>query len=64
MHIALVHMRHTTTGGIERYLNHLATHLAELDPRITIVCRHHEASPHPAVQPVTLRGSPSAGPIA
>jgi UDP-glucose:(heptosyl)LPS alpha-1,3-glucosyltransferase len=50
MKIALVHMRHAATGGTERYLNQLAAHLALLDHHVTIVCRRHEAPPHPTVR--------------
>ncbi|UCE84694.1 MAG: glycosyltransferase family 4 protein [Deltaproteobacteria bacterium] len=56
MRIALVHMRHAGTGGTERYLNHLAAHLAEAGHEVCIVCRRHEAPPHPAVRFVVLRG--------
>lgn len=48
MRIALVHMRHATTGGTERYLNHLAAYLTDLGHQVTIVCRRHETLPHPA----------------
>lgn len=50
MKIALVHMRHAAAGGTERYLNCLAAHLADLGHQVTIVCRRHEAPPHPAVR--------------
>ena len=50
MRVALIHMRHAHTGGTERYLNHLASWLAERDHEVTIVCRRHEAPPHPAVR--------------
>lgn len=56
MKVALVHMRHASTGGTERYLNHLARYLAERDHQVTIVCRRHETVPHPAVRFETLRG--------
>lgn len=55
MRVALVHMRHAATGGTERYLNHLAAHLAKLGHAVTIVCRRHEAPPHPEVHFVVLR---------
>ena len=55
MRIALVHMRHAASGGTERYLNHLAAHLAEQGHTVTIVCRRHEAPPHPAVRFAILR---------
>lgn len=50
MRIALVHMRHAETGGTERYLNHMAAHLATVGHDVTIVCRRHAAPPHPAVR--------------
>jgi UDP-glucose:(heptosyl)LPS alpha-1,3-glucosyltransferase len=55
MKVALVHMRHAGTGGTERYLNQVAAHLAERGDEVRIVCRSHEAPPHPAVRFVTLR---------
>jgi UDP-glucose:(heptosyl)LPS alpha-1,3-glucosyltransferase len=55
MQIALVHMRHRHVGGTERYLNQIATHLAECGDEVTIVCRSHEDAPHPAVRFVGLR---------
>jgi UDP-glucose:(heptosyl)LPS alpha-1,3-glucosyltransferase len=55
MRVALVHMRHKGTGGTERYLNQVATHLAARGDEVTIVCRSHEAAPHPAVRFVRLR---------
>jgi UDP-glucose:(heptosyl)LPS alpha-1,3-glucosyltransferase len=48
--IALVYATHDYGGGAERYLNQLATHLAELGHAVTIVCRRHEAAPHPSVR--------------
>ena len=56
MRIALVHMRHAHTGGTERYLNHLAAHLAERGDEVHIVCRRHEEAPHPDVRFDVLRG--------
>jgi UDP-glucose:(heptosyl)LPS alpha-1,3-glucosyltransferase len=53
--VALVHMRQRGTGGTERYLNQVAAHLAALGHRTTIICRSHEAPPHPAVCFVRLR---------
>jgi len=55
MHIALVHMRHAETGGTERYMNQLAAHLCERGHAVSIVCRSHEAPPHPGVRFVRLR---------
>jgi UDP-glucose:(heptosyl)LPS alpha-1,3-glucosyltransferase len=50
MRIALISIRHARTGGTERYLNHLAAHLATMGHTVTIVCRRHEEPPHPAVR--------------
>jgi UDP-glucose:(heptosyl)LPS alpha-1,3-glucosyltransferase len=55
--IALVHMRHAGTGGTERYLNQLAAHLARRGDEVDVVCRSHEAPPHPAVRFVRLHGA-------
>lgn len=55
MKIALVHMRHAGTGGTERYLNQIARFLAERGDDVAVVCRSHEAPPHPAVRFVKLR---------
>jgi UDP-glucose:(heptosyl)LPS alpha-1,3-glucosyltransferase len=55
MRMALVHMRHATTGGTERYLNHVAEHLARRGHDVTIVCRSHEAPPHAGVRFEALR---------
>ena len=60
MKIALVHLRHAQTGGTERFLNHLARHLAVLGHDVAIVCRRHAAAPHPAVRFEVLR-SPALG---
>ena len=56
MKLALVHLRHAGTGGTERYLNQLASHLAAEGHDVTIVCRRHEAAPHPAVRFAVLHG--------
>lgn len=53
--IALTHMRHAHAGGTERHLNQLATHLAAAGHDVTILCRSHEAAPHPAVRMRQLR---------
>lgn len=50
MRIALAHMRHAHTGGTERYLNELASFLAQRGHEVTIVCRRHEGAPHPNVR--------------
>ncbi|MBK7643287.1 MAG: glycosyltransferase family 4 protein [Planctomycetes bacterium] len=55
MRIALVHMRHAQAGGTERYLNHLARHLAQRGDEVTIVCRSRETTPHPSVRFELLR---------
>lgn len=55
MKVALTHLRHSGTGGTERYQNQMAAHLAECGHEVTIVCRSHEAPPHPAVRFVVLR---------
>ncbi|MFT7487581.1 MAG: UDP-glucose:(heptosyl)LPS alpha-1,3-glucosyltransferase, partial [Candidatus Paceibacteria bacterium] len=55
MKIALVHMRHAASGGTERYLNLLSSHLAEAGHEPIIVCRSHGEPQHPAVQFVRLR---------
>ena len=53
-------MRHKGTGGTERYLNQVAAALALRGHAVTIVCRTHEAAPHPAVRFEVLR-RPSFG---
>lgn len=55
MKIALTHMRHADVGGTELYLNQIARALAERGHEVTIVCRSHAATPHPAVRFVVLR---------
>lgn len=55
MKVALIHRRHTMTGGSERYLNGMASHLAALQHEVTIVCQRHEAAPHPAVRFAPIR---------
>ena len=56
MRIALVHIRHAETGGVERYQNLLASHLAERGHGVTLLCRRHGAPPHPAVSIERLHG--------
>ncbi|WP_372972807.1 glycosyltransferase family 4 protein [Marinobacter sp.] len=56
MKIALVHMRHSDTGGTELFLNEMARYLAEKGEEVTIICRTHVAPPHPDVSFVTLKG--------
>ena len=55
MRVALVHMRQAQAGGTERYLNHLAQHLAQRGDEVTIVCRSREETPHPSVRFELLR---------
>lgn len=55
MRVALVHMRHARTGGTERYLDHLAAHLAARGDEVNVVCRSHEEAPHRAVRFEVLR---------
>ncbi|MEZ9480604.1 glycosyltransferase family 4 protein [Vibrio splendidus] len=57
MKIALVHLRHAYSGGVELYLNQMARYLAEKGEDVTIICRSHdEKPPHPSVKFVKLRG--------
>ena len=56
LRIALVHQRHATVGGTERFLNALAAHLADRGHEVVIVCRRHEAAPHPRVRFERLHG--------
>ncbi len=53
--IAVTHMRHAMTGGVERYLNYIASYLAEQGHDVTIICRSHEEKPHRKVNFVVLR---------
>lgn len=55
MRIALSHLRHAHAGGTERYLNYLATFLAEAGHAVDILCRTHEETPHPAVRMLPFR---------
>jgi UDP-glucose:(heptosyl)LPS alpha-1,3-glucosyltransferase len=59
--VALTHLRHSGTGGTERYLNQMAAHLAEGGHEVTIVCRSHETAPHPDVQFAVLRNLTAGG---
>jgi UDP-glucose:(heptosyl)LPS alpha-1,3-glucosyltransferase len=43
-------MRHAQVGGTERFLNAIASHLADLGHEVVIVCRRHVQSPHPDVR--------------
>jgi len=55
MRIALIHMRHAHTGGVERYLNLLSGHLAEAGHQPVIVCRSHQEPLHAGIEFVKLR---------
>lgn len=55
MHVALVHLRHAETGGTERYLNQLSSHLIEAGHRVSVLCRSHARGPYPGVQFIVLR---------
>ncbi len=50
MRIALVHIRHAYSGGVERYLNEFSRYLANRGHDVHIVCRRHDAAPHPDVR--------------
>jgi len=57
MKIALVHLRHAYSGGVELYLNQMARYLAEKGEDVTILCRSHaDTPPHPNVKFVKLSG--------
>ncbi|CAH0527254.1 glycosyltransferase family 4 protein [Vibrio hippocampi] len=57
MKIAIVHLRHGYSGGVELYLNKMAAYLAERGAEVSIICRSHEDTPpHPNVKFVRLRG--------
>src|SRR5262245_59222313 len=56
LRIALVHQRHAAVGGTELFLNALAAHLAGRGHEVVIVCRRHEAAPHPRVRFEVLHG--------
>jgi len=55
MRIALVHMRSAQVGGTESFLNQLSAHLCDRGHEVSIVCRSHQAAPHPKVRFVVLR---------
>jgi UDP-glucose:(heptosyl)LPS alpha-1,3-glucosyltransferase len=52
--VALTHLRQASVGGTEQVLNLLARHLCERGHEVAIVCRSHEAPPHPAARFVVL----------
>ncbi len=56
MRIALAHIRHAETGGVERFQNHLAASLAAQGHEVTLLCRRHSAPPHPEVRIRRLHG--------
>ncbi|WP_045402592.1 glycosyltransferase family 4 protein [Vibrio campbellii] len=57
MKIALVHLRHAYSGGVELYLNQMARYMAEKGEDVTIICRSHaDTPPHPNVKFVKLSG--------
>lgn len=49
-------MRHARVGGTERFLNAIASHLAQQGHEVVIVCRRHVQSPHPDVRFEVLHG--------
>jgi len=55
MKIAIAHMRHAKTGGVELFLNSLSRYLAEQGDEVTILCRSHDEPSHPAIKFVKLR---------
>jgi UDP-glucose:(heptosyl)LPS alpha-1,3-glucosyltransferase len=55
LRIAITHIRHAMTGGVERYLNYISAYLAEQGHNVSIICRSHEETPHPDVRFVVLR---------
>ncbi len=57
MKIALVHLRHAYSGGVELYLNQMARYMADKGEDVTIICRSHaDTPPHPNVKFVKLHG--------
>lgn len=55
MRVALVHIKHAASGGVEAYLTNLARHLAQAGHEVVIVCNRHGDAPHPNVRFVRLR---------
>jgi UDP-glucose:(heptosyl)LPS alpha-1,3-glucosyltransferase len=55
MHVALVHIKHAASGGVEAYLTNLARFLAQAGHTVSIICYAHAEPPHPAVRFVRLR---------
>ncbi|MFT7668558.1 MAG: UDP-glucose:(heptosyl)LPS alpha-1,3-glucosyltransferase [Planctomycetota bacterium] len=55
MRIAMIHLRHAPSGGTERYMNLLSSHLVEAGHQPVIVCRSHAAPHHAGVEFVKLR---------
>lgn len=62
MHVALVHIRHAASGGVEAYLTNLARHLAKSGHTVSIICNRHGEQPHPGVRFVRLRPLHVGGP--
>ncbi len=55
MRVALVHIKHAASGGVEAYLTNLARHLAQAGHEVVIICNRHGEAPHPGVRFVRLR---------
>ncbi len=55
MRIALVHMRHAHSGGAERYLNLISSHLVASGHQVVILCRSHASPPPSGIEIVKLR---------
>ncbi len=55
MRVALAYVRHAGDGGVEHWLNTIATALAERGHQVDILCRAHETAPHAGVRFVRLR---------
>jgi UDP-glucose:(heptosyl)LPS alpha-1,3-glucosyltransferase len=55
MHVALVHIKHAASGGVEAYLTNLARFLAQAGHQVSIICYTHAEPPHPSVKFVRLR---------
>lgn len=55
MKIAFLHIKHSGTGGNEKYLNDASFYLADQGHEVTIICRRHEAAHHKNINFVTLK---------
>jgi UDP-glucose:(heptosyl)LPS alpha-1,3-glucosyltransferase len=62
MHVALVHIRHAASGGVEAYLTNLARYLAKAGHAVSIICSRHGEPPHSDVRFVRLRPLHIGGP--